>query len=280
MASSTPSRSAIAAAASSKTSSAPRASGSASAAPTSYAVPSVWPHPAYGRYAIAVDGGACRLVHTGAAGRRTGLAQWTDCWDSPTALLDEVRFVPGLSLPLRTKHGEEFHLFEIPVARGGNATPACALYPVVLRADGAWGGDPIETRQCPSSSPSTFASARLDETGLSPTLELVEAATTKSTGTRWSIQFGSAVRTTLAKLPRTVKSDVPFREVGKLVAPSHASNYAWSLDRGSIITLIDRPGGCALDGFSGGETVTLVGKLRTWSDGETELTCTAVTPKP
>jgi hypothetical protein len=215
----------------------------------------------------------CRVAFRSAAGKRTELFTIDACTpDLPrVTYVAATETIGGLALPVTGADGQEFHVFEIASARGGNATAGSDYWLVVVRGGGeVWG-----TR-------TPFASGTLQVARIvgnpAVALELEEPPTTTSEGARYTARFGSVTKTVLAALPTSVASRGSQVLVGKLVAGSHATSFRPAIDVGPGMIVIDDDGRCPLarEAERGG-VVKLAADVTTWTDGRRRLTCVAIT---
>jgi hypothetical protein len=189
-----------------------------------------------------------------------------DCADGGLADLAAVGHVGALEFPLSASDGQEFHLFSIATARGGNAVASNDYWLAALTPEGAWGAfitsaDPLR--------------AEFKD----PVLILEQPSTTTSEGERVSISSRRIEPTPLPRLPSRIVSQRTEIRFGLLSRGYHATNWRPVLSEEKRQTIIDHDGPCRLPETGAPETqVEVTVSVAKWSDGRTELTCVAVRP--
>lgn len=90
---------------------------------------------AYGKFVVQEKDGACQVTFKSNNGKNTDLLLVEDCSLDGIATLSGVEKIGPITLPLNTKVGDEFHLFSIESARGGNACYGYDYYAVVIQKE-------------------------------------------------------------------------------------------------------------------------------------------------
>lgn len=161
----------------------------------------------------------------------------------------------------------EFHLFEIPSARGGNAIHTMDYWAAVITSSDIWSqeldiGEPTVARTESSS----------------PTLILEEPATAHQPGARLTIRFGKLTKTALPKLAAWVVKREEKTLVGDL-----SGGYGYTGRRPVLVespgreTIIDEDGSCKLPDLSedwGRARLRI--SISTWNDGRKVVRCLSV----
>lgn len=225
---------------------------------------------AYGKFAVTVrDADACHVSLRLSAGSEVPLFVVPDCSGDVVGmnLIGATRNVGSIQVPFVAPNGDEFHVFEIASARGGNATDANDYWIVVARSGEAWSTH-IEA--------SVLGAASRADTP-TPSLVLEEPATTTAAGQRYSVSFRNAARTELPKIPSTIRSREIRDLAGELSGGYHASNWRPVVSGEGKQTPIDDKGRCALPdvGQQRGDVIMKV-EVTTWSDGRTQVKCLSV----
>lgn len=110
-------------------------------------------------------------------GEQVDLLTVPDCIDNVIAALHPVQRVGNLEFPVRASDGQEFHLFAIATARGGNAIATDDYWVIVLKPKSGWGA---------FVSSAEFTHAEFFDRAL-PELILEQPATTAAEGERVTI---------------------------------------------------------------------------------------------
>jgi hypothetical protein len=100
-----------------------------------------WPSSRYGRFEISKRANAsCDVAFQSTSGARWALFSVPSCGGSVPGMdtLEASHSVGELQLPLVAANGDEFQLFEIAGARGGNAFDGIDYWVVVARPSGVW----------------------------------------------------------------------------------------------------------------------------------------------
>ncbi len=228
----------------------------------------------YGRFEMQVNPRSdCVLSFRESSGKRRPVTRVPDCggeWPG-IDVVGGVRRVGGVSLPIVTPHGDEFHLFEIASARGGNASAAFEYWAVVVRSGGVWA-----TR---SLSGADEVSVVHVEDGPPSKVIFEEPATTTEEGARFAVQFGQAEVTTLPKRPSWIVSRKKLVLVGQLQGGFHYTSWRPAVVADQT-TILDEDGPCKLpalgviDEDAPPSRVTV--EVATWSDGRKTVKCLAV----
>jgi hypothetical protein len=232
----------------------------------------------YGGFEYRNKGDDCEIWFADASGGSTKVIEANFCADTMMVKIEEVRSFGGRALPVVAKSGEEFHIFQIPSARGGNATISCDYYSVVVNATKAWGDPtgPFVLRLCADMSMGEpVESVKLIDDPAGASLSFVEPAGTTVEGTSYELRMGSLKSTRIPMKPRSVVSDQTVVRKGTLQFPYHFTNFHHSIKSGADLFIIDDAGKCNLDPLVDAP-VEMTGKLRTWSDKATELTCVSI----
>jgi hypothetical protein len=174
-----------------------------------------------------------------------------------------------LPLPAVGSDGDEFHLFEIATARGGNGVSGNDYWAVVVRPAAVWAtGQPFADGQ--------LLAAQL-MTSVPTTLVVEEPATTTAAGARYTVKFGATSKVVLPMLPSSVVSKTTTVLVGDLQGGFHASSYRPFVSVGDKWTLIDDNGSCRVPAL--GEDmgqVRLSAEVSKWTDGRMTLKCLSI----
>lgn len=236
----------------------------------------------YGRFEMLVDtqdrtsanatNPSCRVSFRHASGRTTPLFVAPDCIGDVVGmnLIGAADRVGGLALPALGSGGEEFHLFEVASARGGNAVVATDYWAVVVRPEDAWA----------TSRP--FASGGLTNGKIAQSaLVADEPPTTTAAGARYAVTFGSVSKSPLAILPSSVVSKGNRVLIGRIGGGSHADGFRRTIETGtgpqSTTMIIDDNGPCPLDSFTNeGSPVRMTAEVTKWSDGRTVVKCISI----
>ncbi len=226
----------------------------------------VWPRSRYGRFEISKRADAsCAVAFQLTQGASRALFSVPSCGGSlaGTDTLEASHSVGQLQPPLVAANGDEFHLFEIAGARGGNAFDGIDYWVVVARPSAVWSGALSKQQH--------IDSARLAEPA---TLVLEDPATTTSQGARSSIRFGSTRTQALPLLPSHVVSKATRVLEGEVEAGYHVTNFQPSIHVADDVLLIDDPGPCKFP--EPGEPTRkarMKAEITTWSDERTTLRC-------
>jgi hypothetical protein len=179
-------------------------------------------------------------------------------------LVEATQRVGSVELPFVAPNGDEFHVFDIAAARGGNAVDATDYWVAVVRPTEAWGKG-IDAEALSVANHSDGAPAAL---------VLEQPATTTASGQRYSVTFRSVKQTELPKLASSIRSRETRDLYGELSGGFHASNWLPVVTGEGKVTAIDEKGRCALPeiGKEYGD-VTMAVEVTTWSDGRTHVKC-------
>ncbi len=179
-------------------------------------------------------------------------------------LLEATQRVGTLELPFVASNGDEFHVFEIASARGGNASGATDYWVAVVRPTEAWA----------KSIDAEDLSVATRSGGAPAALVLEQPATTTAPGQRYSVTFRNVKQTQLPKLPSSIRSRETRDLYGELNGGFHYTNWLPVVLGEGKETVIDDRGRCALPdvGEQYGD-VTMKVEVTTWSDGRTEVKC-------
>jgi hypothetical protein len=128
-----------------------------------------------------------------ASGKPIDLFGIVGCIEGGSVDVTPVRRVGNLEFPLLASDGQEFHLFSIPTARGGNAVASNDYWVAALTGESAWGAfitsaDPLR--------------AKFKD----PVLILERPSTTTSEGERVTISSRRIEPTPLPRLPALRKT--------------------------------------------------------------------------
>lgn len=227
---------------------------------------------AYGKFVLTVQGkdaDSCHVSLRLSSGREVSLFVAPGCsGDVPGMdLIGADAKIGSVRLPFVAPTGDEFHVFDIASARGGNASDAVDYWVTVVRSTEAWSTS-IEAAMLAVASRSDGAPA---------TLVLEEPASTTDAGQRYTVSFRSATRTLLPKLPSTIRSRETRNLFGDLSGGFHASDWRPAVAGEGKVTAIDDKGRCALPevGQQYGDVAMQV-EVTTWSDGRTRVKCLSV----
>jgi hypothetical protein len=160
----------------------------------------------YGQFEMQVTNGKCAVVFRHAAGTVNKLFTVNDCiGDTPgVSCVGPTRRVGTLALPAVAPDGDEFHVFEIAAARGGNATPSVEYWVAVVKTDAVWAtARPFEGE---------LTRAML-VTAKPAALVLEQSPTTTDTGARYTATFGKVEDKKLPMLPSTAPRRSREREI-------------------------------------------------------------------
>lgn len=251
---------------------APAPTADPSAAPTMLAVPA---EPSrYGKFELTVTAkGECQVSF-----RRTGRSTVAafaipDCGGDMLGV-DKLAAAPrvgALTFPAVSADGDEFHLFSIATARGGNAVSGSDSWAVVVRNNDLW------------ATSDAFADGELTVASLpsgTPAHLVLEApATTTQAGARYTVTFGQATKTDLPKVASWVVSKKTQVLAGQLAGGYHATGFLPSISVDGSNTVVDDNGSCTLPavGQAAG-LVQMTAEVATWSDGRTTVKCISVVP--
>lgn len=230
----------------------------------------------YGRFEYRNKGEDCEIWFTATSGASTKLIEASFCGDPQMMMqIEEVKSFGGQPLPVLTKSAEEIHFFLIP-GPGGSGDVGCDYRAIVVNANKAWASEIFQLSVCAGDEDDEVESVTLTDGPAGASLSFV------AEGTSYELTMGSLKSTpipTKPTKPRSVVSDERVVRRGELEGGSHADGWLYSVVTGTGTYLIDDSGKCELDGL-GGDVVEVTGKVRTWSDGRTEFTCTAVRRAP
>lgn len=226
---------------------------------------------AYGKFIVKSKGDECTLQFKHASGRVTELFQTDGCDPTGLAPLEGIEKVGATLFPLKSVSGDEFHLFAIPTARGGNACDGYDFFGVVVYEDAAW-ATTTAFGGC-----SDLSEARLVESGKA-TLVATVAPTAHAEGAVYSLKLGKLDKRTVAKVKREVKETRQITVVGLLGEGGHFSNYLPVIDLPKDDQLIiDKPGRCDLTRL-GNRKVEMKAEKKLYKDGSAEVTCLSISP--
>lgn len=225
----------------------------------------------YGSFEYRNKGEDCEVWFRNAAGAPTRLISATFCSDDKMLPISPSSSLGGVAFPVASPSGTEFHLFAIPSARGGNATAACDYYGVVISAARAWASPVFQLDQCDA----TVDGMRVIEEKAGAWLSFRDPSSTVRAGAAYELRMGQLKIAPIPKKPRAVVSTANVVRAGALRGPYHYTNWKHVIQDGSNEYIIDEPGQCALDGAAD-SVVEMSGRLRTWSDGATDLTCVSI----
>jgi hypothetical protein len=211
---------------------------------------------------------SCLISITMQSGKTIDLFTVPDCTEDAVVRLAALGRVDQLDFPLRASDGQEFHLFSIATARGGNAVATDDYWVAVLKPEKAW-GDFVTSVE-------NLHAAFKDEP--SPQLILEEPATTTAAGERASISFSRIDRAVFARLPSNIVSTKTETLTGTLAGGFRATDWRPTLDVvGRKTIVIERRGPCKLPELGDDELeVEMTLTTDAWSDGRTETTCVSV----
>ena len=227
----------------------------------------------YGRFEMALFASSqnsqdCRVAIRRPSGAATFLFAVPMCSDGFPGVMSigAVEHAGGLVLP-STDRGQEFHIFGIASARGGNAVTTTDYWVVVVTPDSAW------TTPTPITA-AEVAPARLVR-GAWPVLVLDDAPSTRAAGTRYIVVLGRITNFPLPKEPSWPVSQEQRIFQGELSSGFHSDNYRPAIDSGNAHIVIDEDGPCNL-GAAAGHTVRLIAQVTTWDDARTVVRCASV----
>ena len=227
---------------------------------------------AYGRFEFAEGAdGRCRISFRNASGKLAELFTVDGCVGGLPGVnvVGAIETVGALAFPALARDGQEFHVFGIASARGGNAVATSDYWLVIVRREDTW------ATRAPFAT-ATLRAARM--AGDSPVmLQLEDPATTTAAGTRYLATFGSISQVVLPMLPSTVVFRGTRVFVGELQGGFHATNFRPSIKVGADVVIIDQDGPCPLQrAAERGGQVRLTGDVTKWSDGRQTVTCVAI----
>jgi hypothetical protein len=204
----------------------------------------------------------CHVFFVRGTGARTLLFDVPDCiGDMPGVnMIGPVDRVGTVAFPQQLANGDEFRLFAIASARGGNAVPGSDYWVAVIRPDTVWATTaPFAT--------TTLTTAKVTS---GDGLVLEVAPTTTSTGARYSVAYGHVNKSDLAIVPSKIVSTAT-RELAGPIEPGYRVNGFRKTIQG---VQIDQDGPCHLEELSqlGGQVRVTV-FVTTWSDGRTVVAC-------
>lgn len=168
-------------------------------------------------------------------------------------------------VPITAQSSEEFHLFSIETARGGNMCAGQDYYAVVVDAGRVW-ATPELFGGC-----ATIATPRLEETGRSK-LVLEVPPTTAIKRSRRLVSMGDIADTTLPPATRVQTSGHERVLTGQVVPGGHVDNWRPAVGG----TTIHEDGECDLKHIEDGSTITMHVLERVFDDGHTVVTCVRV----
>jgi hypothetical protein len=225
----------------------------------------------YGSFELKNKGDNCEVWFRSTSGAPTKLISASFCSEDKMVTVSEVGSLGGLVLPIASPSGNEFRLFSIPTARGGNGTVSCDYYGVVVSSTRAWASPLFELDQC---DPAVDGVALVEEkTGA--WLSFRDPPGTVRGGAAYELRMGQLKITPIPKKPRRVVSTTSVVRSGGLGGPFHYTNWKYIIRDGATEHIIDDPGQCALARVAD-SSVEMTGRLRTWDDGASDLTCTSI----
>ncbi len=215
----------------------------------------------------------CEVAFRHTAGKVKKLFTVNDCTgDTPGVdRIGPTDRVGTLALPVAAPDGDEFHVFAIAAARGGNATSSVEYWVAIVRSDAVWAmTSPFE---------SELTTAKL-VTAKPTALVLEQSPTTTDPGARYTATFGRLEDKTLPMLSSTILSKTTTVFEGDLMGGYPFNNLRPTIKVGTNETIIDDDGPCKLPapGEEGGR-VRLTAQVTKRSDGRTRVTCVAIAPK-
>lgn len=181
--------------------------------------------------------------------------------------------VGAVALPFTSKSGDEFHLFSIATDRGGNACMGSDHWAVVVNGANVWATRRSFSEQCVQ-----LEDAKVIEKDGKASIVFSVPSTTTEEGREYTVSMGRVATVKLAKKPRSVTATKTVVIEGSFL-PHGPVHMLPALDDRKAQHVITNAGSCALGKLTEGRWVQMTATHTTWSDGDTELTCTAIKPK-
>jgi hypothetical protein len=219
-------------------------------------------HSSFGQFETVVGAAnQCQTAFVHTSGKRTHLFYVPDCIGKTPGsdILGPVARVGELNFPARDAEGNEFHLFEIATARGGNAVAGSDYWVAVIRSNLAWAPlTPVAVGELKAASV---------ESG---TLVLSIPPTTTQSGSRAEVTFGAVKNASLPMRASSALSVTKRELVGEFQGGSHADNFHHSVQD----VFIDDDGQCAINEIAmQGVTFHVTVEVTKMSDGRTTVKC-------
>lgn len=225
---------------------------------------------AYGSFVAKSTDDGCVLSFKHENGKVSPLFSVEGCTFEGLGSLTAVEKLATLSFPLKAPSGDEFHLFEIPTARGGNACDGSDYYVVVIRDEVAW-ATTSALGDC-----ATLEQARVQAGDGKTSLILTIPPTTQAEGMVYTVTLGKLTTQKLAKKSRSLKETRTITVTGTLESGARFSQFLPYVQpaKGEAI-LIHAEGRCALDKLENSK-VELKATRKTFSDGDVHHTCLSI----
>ena len=218
----------------------------------------------YGWFEVAVHEKDCDVSFRHATGERTSLFTVQFCLGAAPGIgittIGSLDRLGKILLPVVDADGDEFHVFGIAGARGGNAFSSTEYWVSVVRQHDAWSSAPL------------IGDLKTGDI-VSQKIVLEQPATTTDTGARYTVTFGTMTQTNLPILPSNVVSRRTQVLAGKFFLGFHYTNWRPTIRVDSTETIIDEDGACKLSELAQESAVTLTVELAKWSDGRTTVKC-------
>lgn len=228
-----------------------------------------WPS-AYGKLVLQHKNDTCTVTFKPTSGTAKEVLSVEDCSPDGLAGLESVQKAGATQFPAKASNGDEFHLFAIATARGGNACDGYDYYAIVVHEKDAWATKEV-LGGC-----TELTDVKLETQDKKAALVAKVKPTPDMEGAVYTVTFGKLETKKLPKVVRTVKSTKEVTMVGKLNSGGHFSNYMPFIelpkDRQFII---HQAGKCNLDAVAD-TLVELKASQVLYTDGSSDVTCLSV----
>lgn len=226
---------------------------------------------AYGQFIVKPKGEDCSIHFKHASGKVTELFTSDGCDPEGTASLEGVEKIGTTAFPVKSAGGDEFHLFAISSARGGNACGGYDYFFVVVYADVAWAAGTGEG-VCED-----LAEAKIVESGKAALVAKV-TPTALFEGAVYTVKLGKFEKKSIPKLEAIAKETKQITVVGELNEGAGFTNHKpyIAMPKGEALR-IDNEGRCDLARMGTGK-VELKAEQKVFADGSSEVTCQSISP--
>ena len=230
----------------------------------------------YGKFNMVKGKDSCKVSYASTIGKQLTTPLFASEQCSSTTELPglysigaEVK-VGSVEFPFLAPNGDEFHLFSIATAGGGNACAGSDYWAVVVNGDNIWvtkslfGG-------CES-----MTKAKVSEKEGKTIVSFVS-----DVGTSYLVSMGRLETVVPKKKARSIKSTNKYLLAGELTpeGPRYARELPILTVDAKTEYIIDYPGDCPFSSFEDGDLVQMTVSYRLWSDGISDLTCLSLKKK-
>jgi len=228
-----------------------------------------WPS-AYGKLVLTHKDDTCTVTFKPTSGAAKEILSVGECSPDGLAGLASVEKAGTTRFPAKAPNGDEFHLFAIATARGGNACDGSDYYAVVVHEKDAWATKEV-LGGC-----TELTDVKLETQDKKAALVARVKPSPDMEGAVYTVTFGKVETKKVPKVVRTVKTTKEVMIVGKLNSGGHFSNFMPFIELPKDRQfLIHQAGKCNLDAVAD-TVVELKASQVLYTDGSSEVTCLSV----